>query len=156
MTYYLELLSKRPYTYSKHFVPHDASAHELSTGLSRVEVARGLGFHFTVANRLPVMEGIDATRSIFNRCWFDEKKCQNGVIALENYKKEWNERLGCWDSKPLHNFASHGADAFRILSTTLKDADKRGLSAEELDQTYHQAMGYSQRNFFDTSSMVIH
>ena len=154
LTHYLELLSKRPYTYSKHFVPHDASAHELSTGLSRVEVARGLGFTFTVASRLPVIEGIDATRAVFNRCWFDGSKCSKGISALENYKKEWNDRLGCWDNKPLHNFASHGADAFRILATTLKEADKKGLSAEELDRTYHQAMGCFSGNFFDTPRPV--
>lgn len=148
LTHYLEVLSKKTYTYSKHFVPHDASAHELSTGLSRVEVARGLGFTFTVANRLPVMEGIDAARAVFNRCWFDESRCGKGICALENYKKEWNERLGCWDSKPLHNFASHGADAFRMLAIMLKEAEKKGLTSDELDRTYLQAMGYSQRSFF--------
>ena len=76
LTYYLEVLSKKPYKYDKHFVPHEASAHELSNGLSRVEVARNLGFTFTVASRLPVMEGIDAARTIFNRCWFDEGQMQ--------------------------------------------------------------------------------
>lgn len=34
-----------------------------------------------------------------------------GIKALENYKKEWNDLHGCWSSHPLHNFASHGADA---------------------------------------------
>ena len=53
-------------------------------------------------------------RNTLNRCWFDEVKCTNGIKA-ENYKKEWNDRHGCWSSKPLHNFASHGADAFRML-----------------------------------------
>lgn len=84
-----------------------------------------------------------------------KRSARRASIALENYKKEWNERLGCWDSKPLHNFASHGADAFRILAITLKEAEKQGLSAEELDRTDQQAMGYSQRSFFDTPSMVI-
>jgi hypothetical protein len=123
----------------------------LEDPLSRVEVARNLGFNFTVASRLPVMEGVDAARTIFNRCWFDEAKCAKGITALENYKKEWNDRLGCWDSKPLHNFASHGADAFRILATTLKEADKRAMSAEDLDKNYMEAVGYRGRNsFFDT------
>jgi hypothetical protein len=40
--------------------------------------------------------------------WFDEHKCEKGIKALENYKKEWDERHGCWRSHPLHNWASHG------------------------------------------------
>ena len=156
LTHYLEVLSKKPYTYGKHFVPHDASAHELSTGLSRVEVARELGFAFTVANKLPVIEGIDAARTIFNRCWFDESKCAKGISALENYKKEWNERLGCWDSKPLHNFASHGADAFRILAVTLKEVERKELTPGELDKNYLEAMGYERRNFFDMQNTLGH
>lgn len=156
LPHYLELLSKRPYKYDKHFVPHDASAHELSTGLSRVEVARGLGFEFTVASRLPVIEGIDAARTVFNRCWFDETKCAKGISALENYKKEWNDRLGCWDSKPLHNFASHGADAFRVMAMMLKEADKKGMSAEELDKGYQESLGYRGRGFFDNLAYTEH
>ena len=153
LTHYLEVLSKKPYKYDKHFVPHDASAHELGTGLSRVEVARNLGFNLTVASRLPVIEGIDAARTIFNRCWFDTTRCAKGIIALENYKKEWNDRLGCWAGSPLHNFASHGSDAFRILAVTLKEADKRATTAEDLDKTYMEAMGYRGRGFFDTPSL---
>lgn len=150
LPYYINELKKRPYIYAKHFVPHDASAHELSTGLSRVEVARDLGFTFTVANRLPIMEGIDAARNIFNRCWFDETNCETGIKALENYKKEWNDRLGCWDTKPLHNFASHGSDAFRILAITLKEAERKNTTPEELEKQRMEALGLShQKGFFD-------
>jgi hypothetical protein len=151
LTYYLELLSKRPYKYEKHFVPHDAAAHELSTGLSRVEVARNLGFNFTVAPRLPVIDGIDICRTIFNRCWFDESKCDRGISCLENFKKDWNDRLGTWEQKPLHNWASHGADAFRVLATTLKEADNRSMTAEDLDRSYNEAKGFTAGgNFFNT------
>lgn len=149
LTYYLDLLKKRSYIYEKHFVPHDAAVHELTTGQSRVEVARDLGFNFTIADRLPLMDGIDQVRSILNRCWFDETKCDKGIIALENYKKEWNEK-GYWEPKPLHNFASHGSDAFRILAITLKEADKRAMSAEDLDKSYREALGYRGNGFFDT------
>lgn len=89
---------------------------DYSTGLSRVEVARNHGIHFTVVPDIGINEGIDAVRNLINRCWFDEIKCAKGITALENYKKHWNDRHGCWSSLPLHNFASHGADAFRMLA----------------------------------------
>lgn len=148
LTYYLELLKKKSYIYEKHFVPHDAAVHELTTGQSRIEVARDLGFAFTIANRLPLMDGIDQTRNVLNRCWFDKIKCSKGISALENYKKEWNEK-GYWEPKPFHNFASHGADAFRILAITLKEAERKGLTAEKADKLYYESRGYYDGGFFN-------
>ncbi len=131
LTHYLQHLKSKPYTYGKHLVPHDAAVHEYSTGLSRVEVARNHGIHFTVVPDIGINEGIDAARNILNRCWFDEAKCAKGITALESYKKEWNDRHGCWSSLPLHNFASHGADAFRTLTVGIGKLINKGLSAED-------------------------
>jgi hypothetical protein len=131
LTHYLQYLKNKSYTYGKHLVPHDAAVHEYSTGLSRVEVARNHGIHFTVVPDIGINEGIDAARNILNRCWFDEAKCSRGITALESYKKEWNDRHGCWSSLPLHNFASHGADAFRMLAVGIGKLVNKGLSAEE-------------------------
>jgi hypothetical protein len=134
LNHYLQYLKSKPYTYGKHLVPHDAAVHEYSTGLSRVEVARNHGIHFTVVPDIGINEGIDAARNILNRCWFDEVKCAKGVTALESYKKEWNDRHGCWSSLPLHNFASHGADAFRMLTVGLGKLGSKGLTAAEWRQ----------------------
>lgn len=131
LTHYLQLVKSKPYTYGKHIVPHDAAVHEYSTGLSRVEVARNHGIAFTITPDIALIEGIDAVRNILNRCWFDEIKCELGIKALENYKKDWNDRHGCWSSRPLHNFASHGADAFRMLAVSMSKLRGEGLSAEE-------------------------
>jgi hypothetical protein len=130
LTHYLQHLKSRPYSYGKHLVPHDAAVLEFSTGLSRVEVAKNHGIYFTVIPDIGVNEGIDAARNILNRCWFDEEKCSKGIHALENYRKEWNERQGCWASQPLHNFASHGADAFRMLAVGIGKLATQGLTAE--------------------------
>lgn len=131
LTHYLHYLKSKPYTYGKHLVPHDAAVHEYSTGLSRVEVARNHGVIFTIVPDIGINEGIDAARNILPRCWFDEERCSKGISALDSYKKEWNERHGCWSSRPLHNFASHGADAFRMLAVGIGKLVAKGLSAEE-------------------------
>lgn len=131
LTHYLQYLKSKPYTYGKHLAPHDAAVHEYSTGLSRVEVARNHGIHFTVVQDIGVNEGIDATRNILNRCWFDETKSAKGISAFESYKKQWNDRHECLSSLPLHNFASHGADAFRILAVGIGKLVNKGLSVEE-------------------------
>lgn len=131
LTHYLKYLKSRSYVYGKHLVPHDASVHEFSTGLSLVEVARNHGLQFTIVPDIGVNEGIDAARNLLNRCWFDEEKCSKGIQALDSYRKEWNERNGCWASHLLHNFASHGANAFRILAVGIGKLTNKGLSAEE-------------------------
>jgi hypothetical protein len=87
--------------------------------MSRISVGRKHGINFIAVPKIEIVSGVDAVRNILPACWFDEIKCKAGLHALENYKKEWDDRLGCWNSKPLHNYASHGADAFRTLAVGL-------------------------------------
>lgn len=131
LPFYLKMIKNKPYSYLKHFVPHDAAAHELGTGLTRIEVAQKHGVVFTRAPNLGVAEGIDQVRSILNRCWFDEEHCALGIKWMEAYKREWNDSLGCWREKPRHDASSHCADAFRMLAISLSGA-KAGMSAEDV------------------------
>ncbi len=77
------------------------------------------------------IEGVDAARYVVLRCWFDEEKCSKGITAFECYRKDWNKQLGCWASRLLHNSASNGADAFRMLAVGTGKLTNKGLSAEE-------------------------
>jgi hypothetical protein len=141
LTFYLKMLKDRDFTYGKHLVPHDAGVHEYSTGLTRIAVARNLGVTFTQTPDLGIDEGIDAVRNVLNRCWFNEEKCSSGIRALESYRRQWNERHGCWSSHPLHNQASHGADAFRMLAVGLKRVEDRGMTTEDLENLRLRASG---------------
>ena len=116
---WIKFVKDKPYTYGKHLAPHDIEVHEYSTGISRKVTAAKLGMHLATVQKVGVQAGIDEVRSILNRCYFDEKKCEVGIKALENYKKEWDDRHGCWMRTPLHDQYSHGADAFRTLATGL-------------------------------------
>lgn len=119
LSHWLGMVKSKDYVYEKHLAPHDIKVHEYSSGMTRLASARKMGISFLPVQKVDVIPGIDQVRNILNRCWFDEKKCAQGIKALENYKKEWNDRAGCWNSSPLHNWASHGADAFRTLATGL-------------------------------------
>jgi hypothetical protein len=50
---------------------------------------------------------------------------------LENYKRGWDEKNGCWKEDPIHNEASHGCDAFRMLALSLQEA-RPGMTKEDL------------------------
>ncbi|EOW0963930.1 terminase, partial [Proteus mirabilis] len=64
---------------------------------------------FEVVPKLSVDEGIEAVREILPLCVFDEHKCSEGIAHLEAYRKEWDDKRGCWKDKPLHDYTSHDA-----------------------------------------------
>ena len=56
------------------------------------------------------------------RCWFDAEQCKNGLDALQNYRREENTRTGELKPQPVHDWASHGADALRMAAVGLKES----------------------------------
>ena len=122
INYLHEWRTKHSAVYGMHYAPHDITVRELGTGKSRAEVARKMGINFQTVPRLGVQEGINAARALLTRCWFDKEATQEGLRCLRNYRKEFDERKGVFNPKPLHDFSSHGADAFRYLAVSIKKA----------------------------------
>jgi hypothetical protein len=60
-----------------------------------------------------VQSDIIATRSFLHRCAFHKTNTEEGVNCLKNYTKKWNDKKNMFEDNPLHNWASHAADAFR-------------------------------------------
>jgi phage terminase large subunit len=135
--YYVRMLQAKGYTYGKHWAPHDIQVREMSSGRSRLEVAAQQGIRFEITPRLhhsesgEVEEGIHALRMLFPRLWFDAERCAAGIEALMGYRRDYNERLGEFKATPVHDWASHGADAARGLAVRHKvpaDAKKAKLA----------------------------
>jgi phage terminase large subunit len=118
--HYARELMARPYAYAGHIVPHDARAKELGTGKSRLEVLEQLGLKsITLAPIHRIEDGINAVRMVIPRCWFDAGKCARGLDALRLYRADYDERLAALRPRPVHDWCSHAADAFRYLAMTL-------------------------------------
>lgn len=128
--HYVNVLGGRPYTYAKHVVPHDAQVRELGSGRSRIEILGSLGVRTTIAPALNLHDGIEATRLFLKRCWFDSVKCKQGIECLQNYRREENSKTGDLKTEPVHDWASHGADAFRYAAIGLKE---QGTKMKPLD-----------------------
>lgn len=126
LEHYIKYLDSKLYLYGTHNAPHDISVRELGTGKSRLEAAELLGIRLEVVPKMPVTDGINAVRAIFNRCYFDKEKCHKGLMALRNYRKEFDERKTKFKDKPLHDWASHGADGFRYFAVGYRE--KIGLA----------------------------
>ena len=110
-----EFAEDRGYTYGKHYGPHDLDNSQwvLPGAEAAVDVARRLGLQFIVVPRIPSKSSaIEAARTMIATSWFDEANCARGLACLDNYRKEWDEKRATFKSEPLHDWASHGADAF--------------------------------------------
>lgn len=109
LVHYHNWIKKLPYDIDKHFMPHDAVAREKATGKAYVDYAREMGMKVEIVKRTAnELIDIEMMRNFFPRLWFDSSNCEQGIKAVENYRKEWNEKLACYREKPLHNWASHG------------------------------------------------
>lgn len=125
LEHYAKLLKSKPYVYGNHWMPHDAAEREMTNSevaKSRKQVAEDLGIRpIQIVPRARNMDvviqvHIPAVRNILSQCWFDEIKCAGGISALENYKAEYDEDKKKLDNRPVHDWATHGADAFRTFA----------------------------------------
>lgn len=115
------ILSK-PYRYGDHWLPHDARPKTLAAnGRSIVEQLYSYGIRGKIVPTLSVQDGVQAARMMFPRVWFDETRCGLGIECLRQYQREWDAERRVFKDKPLHNWTSHGADAFRMMAVAYRE-----------------------------------
>ncbi len=143
LPHYAGVLKDKPYIYADHFAPHDIESHAFSSGLSAREVGASLGLRFITLPtlKLRLEDGIEALRGVFPRIWIDVTKCKGLIKCLENYRKEFDQRLETYKERPLHDKYSHGADAARYLAIAVRmhvDAGKAGVNDDQSEKWFKQ------------------
>jgi hypothetical protein len=129
-----KVVLKKPYHYMKHYLPHDARAKTLAAqGKSIIEqLGEFLGLsNLAIVPDLSVQDGIQAVRMTLPRCYFDEEKCLEGIEALRQYQREWDEDKKSFRSSPKHDWTSHGSDAMRMLAIAWRDEPSKRMNASE-------------------------
>lgn len=113
---------ERGYIRGNDYVPHDAKQREMTSSghdgraKQRLEVMIECGLKPKVVASHTLIDGISAVRQILARCWWDDEKTAEGLNALRSYQTEWDDDAKVFKKTPLHNWASHGADALRYLA----------------------------------------
>lgn len=142
LAHYARVLIDKGYLYGRHYAPHDAGNRTLMQAKTLAEQAREeLGLDFFILPRdSSVIGGVEVVRSVFPRCRFDEEKTKTGMNALMNYQKEYNEERRVFAERPLHNWASHGSDAFRMFARAVSEhGSRRGtMSDVEASRLYEK------------------
>ena len=130
-----ELAHRTKYRYGTHWLPHDARAKTFAAkGKSTVEqLATVLGKdHIGIVPSLSLQDGIQAARMAIKRAWFDEEHCDgDGLEALRQYQREYDEDKKAFREKPRHDWTSHPADAFRMLAVAWREEEKQQPKPED-------------------------
>lgn len=130
--YYLQEMQKWGYVFGTCFLPWDGGTRSLGTGKSIEELMRLKGFATLVNRQMSVADGINATRTIFPQLYFDKALCADGLQYLRRYQWGPATALGVPRSQPLHDDASHPADALRTLAVGIKEPARAYKPAEQM------------------------
>ena len=120
------------------WLPHDARAKNLQTGKSVIEQFLSEGVRPRIVPSHKIRDGISAARKVFPSVEIDEANTGELIEALKSYRREWNDDLGMFSERPVHDWSSHYADVFRYFSLICGDGDSapEGVSKDQ-DNNYN-------------------
>ena len=126
----VRMLQNKGYTYDLDYLPHDAQAKTMASGGRSIEqMLKSSGRKVKIVPKLSIVDGINAARTLFPQCWFDEAHCSEGLQCLRHYRYDVDPDTGNFSKNPLHDSNSHAADAFRYLAVSWRDTKQsRGPS----------------------------
>jgi len=123
---YLAKMQTYGYVYDTLWLPHDAENKTLAAaGRSIDQIIRAAGYKTKIIPRTPIVDSINAARTLFRNCWFDRENCYDGLQCLRHYRYEVDPETKQFSKQPLHNNYSHGADAFRMLGLVVNEPKRR-------------------------------
>jgi phage terminase large subunit len=113
------------------WLPHDAKAQtKTAGGRTGEQIVKALGRTVEIVPNLTVEEGIKQVRTAFPRLWID-KSCQDWLNAIKRYHRQVSTD-GAKTGLPVHDDASHGADALRYLAIVAEKLNNHSIKLQKL------------------------
>jgi len=126
MSHYLATMQTYGYVYDTVWLPHDAQNKTLAAAGRTIEdIVRAAGYKTQILPKVPILDSINAARTIFPSCYFDREHAAEGINCLRHYRYEVDPETKQFSRTPLHDHYSHGADAFRYIGLMIKEPEKR-------------------------------
>ena len=133
LPHYVSVLQNRGYVYGTHYLPHDGDNGSVAAPSVKTQLQQA-GYRAELTARpKDKRAGIDSSRAIFNRCYFDAVKCKDGIQALRHYRFDVDEQ-GQWSKEPLHDDNSHAADAFQTMGLSIGLNVRKAVSPVRIEQ----------------------
>lgn len=123
--HYIDILNQRGYMYGIDYLPHDATSEQISAEKTVERIFKDAGRKTKIVPRVDSLyNAINQTRTIFSSCYFDAKKCADGLQSLRRYRYETNPETNRVSKNPLHDIYSHAADSFRTFAMGFREQPK--------------------------------
>lgn len=113
------LATRYGWVFSYTLVPHDAKVRELIAAKTRFQAMTELGFKPMLVQKHKLQDGIEATRQFLRKCEVDSS-CERILLAIQNYRKKYDNNLGVYLDSPVHDENSHTADMIRYMAVGCK------------------------------------
>ena len=118
------MLRSKGYDDAQIWLPHDGSTNDKVYDVSYESALKDAGYKVTVVpnqGKGAAKARIESCRRTFPSVWFNETSCQGGLDALGWYheRKDENRNIGLG---PEHDWASHGADAYGLMSIVYEES----------------------------------
>lgn len=136
------------------WLPHDARAKNLQTGLSMVEQFLKNGLRPKLVPNHKVRDRISATRKAMPSIYIDDETCGDMVEALKGYRRKWNDQYLRFEDTPYHDWCSDYADSFGYMvmvarnGSVVKSMEKAAIDEPKFGgfnlETLHADLAYSR------------
>ncbi len=123
LAYYSNWMKDNGYNKARIFLPHDSKHERLGMVGSIKSQLKELGLeNLDDAPNVSVESGMAMAKTLLKECWIDKTKCKDGIAALSHYHSKYDEITK--DYREVHDWSSHGCDAFRYLALALDEMGK--------------------------------
>lgn len=131
-------VAKRGLTIKSHFAPHDGEKRDYNSGMNIVDIANQLGETIYIVERPKAkINAINQMRKMIYRTRFNKENTQRLIDCLSNYTKEFDEKNNIYKDQPVHNWTSHGVDAYQSMTLAI---DANMINERPLAVIYNAGM----------------
>lgn len=134
------LVKEKNYNIIDVILPHDANARDFSTGKTRIEKFLDMGVPARILKRQSVDDGIDSTRRFLKAVYIDSS-CEMLLLAIQQYRWKYDNKLGVTLRIPEHDWASNYMDSFKYMA--------QGLDYSKIDTRYEYPDDYYQEESYE-------
>lgn len=128
--HYIQVIQNRGYVYGTHWLPEDANSHAPGVRRTVKEQCTDAGMAVKIVPKLPIPTVINAARTIFPVCVFDDERCTPGLERLRAWRYGLNEVKGKWSRDPIHDESSHAGSAFCSAGVALRGDTEKPKAAK--------------------------
>lgn len=110
------------------WLPHDAKSKTWSSLRSGWEQFMDAGIRPRLIPNLEKIDGINAARYVFKYTTFNIDACEELILALKSYHREWDPDKAAFINEEVHDWSSHPADMFRYFALVARFPHSRPLA----------------------------